>query len=338
MRANDVRSAQLPPLHLSGGGYWDVTQPSRRGEEYGPVARQGRSRAGSCLSPFALAVLVTLLSCGCLFLAGIGVLQWTGGRTNVLILGLDRRPNQGLTVRSDVVMLVTAYPQGPRLALLSIPRDLYIKIPRYGDHRINTAHFWGEREGAGGGPGLAMETVAHNFGVPVNHYVRVDFEGFRAVVDAVGGVDIVVDRAIVDSAYPTDDYGTTRIEIPAGPQRMDGERALQYVRTRRGASDFERAARQQQVLKALMRQMMRPANWPRLPAAFWAVTEHLETNLGPVEMVRLSVTALMVGEDGMEHHVIDRDMTRPWTTPTGGAVLLPRWEMIDPLVEDLFTP
>ncbi len=336
MTAHEVGSPQLPSLHLFGGGHWDVTQPSTRGEEYGPRARERNGRAGSCLSPFALAVFVILLSCGCLFLAGIGVVQWTGGPTNVLILGLDRRPNQGLTVRSDVIMLVTAYPQGPRLGLLSIPRDLYVEIPGYGENRINTAHFWGEREGAGGGPGLAMETVAHNFNVPMNHYVRVDFEGFRAVVDAVGGIDIVVDTAIVDGAYPTDDYGTQRIEIPAGPQRMDGERALQYVRTRRGASDFERAELQQQVFKALMRQMMRPANWTRLPAVFLAVTGHVETNLGPVEMVRLSVTALMVGEDGMEHHVIDRDMTRPWTTPTGGAVLLPRWEMIDPLVEDLF--
>ncbi len=336
MTALNLWSSEPLALQWLRASYGNSRPPGGRGEEYTRVAGQGRRKAGSCLSPFTLALLILLLSCGCLFLAGVGVLQWTGGRTNVLILGLDRRPEQGMMVRSDVVMLVTAQPQGPRLGLLSIPRDLYVEIPRYGDHRINTAHFWGEREGAGGGPGLAMETVAHNFGVSVNHYVRVDFEGFRAVVDAVGGVEIVVDRAIVDSAYPTDDYGTKRIEIPAGPQRMDGERALQYVRTRRGASDFERAERQQQVLKALMRQMMRPANWTRLPAVFLAVTEHVETNLGPVEMVLLSVTALRMGEDGMEHHVIDRDMTRPWTTPTGGAVLLPRWDVIDPLVEDLF--
>ncbi len=298
--------------------------------------RRARRRADSWHSPFILALGIMLLSCGCFLLGGIWLSQSTGARTNVLILGLDRRPEQGFIVRSDVVMLVTACPQTPRLGLLSIPRDLYVEVPRYGNNRINTAHFWGEREAVGGGPDLAMETVVHNFRVPVQHYVRVDFDGFRAVVDAVGGIDVVVEKPIVDNAYPTEDYGTMRIEIPAGPQRMDGERALQYVRTRRGASDFERAARQQQVVMALLRRVVTPQNWPRLPAVVQTVAENVDMNLGPVEILRLSVTVLRVGVDNIEHHVIDRDMTRPWTTPTGGAVLLPRWEMIDPLVQALF--
>jgi LCP family protein required for cell wall assembly len=235
-------------------------------------------------------------------------------------------------------MLVTAQPKGPRLGLLSIPRDLYVDIPGHGESRINTAHFWGERAAAGRGPDLAMETVAANFGVSVRHYVRVDFDAFRAVVDAVGGIDVVVEERIVDNAYPTEDYGTMRIEIPAGQQHMNGERALQYVRSRHGASDFERAARQQKVMTALARRLSAPAGWPRLPVVLWAMVEHVETNLGPVGMTQLAVTALRVGPDGIEHHVIDSDMTRPWTTPTGGAVLLPRWDVINPLVERVFGP
>lgn len=257
-------------------------------------------------------------------------------RTNVLILGLDRRPGQGYTVRSDVLMVATAHPRGPRFGLLSIPRDLYVEIPRVGQSRINTAHFWGEYEAPGSGPDLAMETVATNFGVPVRHYVRIDFEGFRAVVDAVGGIEVVVEERIVDHAYPTDDYGTKRIEISPGPQHMDGEQALQFVRVRHGSSDFERAARQQQVILALVRGLSSPQNWPRLPAVFRAVVANVDMNLGPVEMVRMAATVVRVGPDSIEHEVIDRDMTRPWTTPTGGAVLLPRWEAINPLVEGLF--
>jgi LCP family protein required for cell wall assembly len=277
-----------------------------------------------------------LLSCGCLALAGFWLSQATASRTNVLVLGLDRRPEQGYTVRSDTLMLVTAYPQGPRLGLLSIPRDLYVEIPGYGQSRINTAHFWGERDSPGNGPDLAVKTVAENFGVPVRHYVRVDFDGFRAVVDAVGGIDVTVEERIVDNAYPSEDYGTMRVEIPAGRQHMDGVQALQYVRSRHGASDFERATRQQQVMTALVGRMTAPKNWPRLCSVLLAVVENVETNLGPVEMLQVSVTALRVGADGIEHHVIGRDMTRPWTTSTGGAVLLPRWETIDPLVEELF--
>ncbi|MEA3377557.1 MAG: LCP family protein [Chloroflexota bacterium] len=293
-------------------------------------------RKGSCLSPFVLAVLIIFFSCGCVVLAGVWLVQAAGGRTNVLILGLDRRPEQGYAVRSDTMMLLTAHPKAPHLALLSIPRDLYVEIPGYGQSRINTAHVWGEQGNPGRGPDLAMQTVVHNFGVSVRHYVRVDFEGFRAVVDAVGGIDVTVEEPILDNAYPTADYGTMRIEIPAGPQHMDGERALQYVRSRHGASDFERAARQQQVMIALSRELLTPRNWLRLPAVSRAVLENVETNLGPVEMVQVSVTVLRVGADGMEHRLIDRELTQPWTTPTGGAVLLPRWEAINPLVEELF--
>ncbi len=306
--------------------------------------RATRRKRGFCLSPFVLAVLILAISCGCVGLVGVWASQAARPRTTVLILGLDRRPEQGDAVRSDVLMLVTAHALGrtesapPRLGLLSIPRDLYVEIPGHGKGRINTAHFWGEHEEPGGGPDLAMEAVAASFGVPVHGYVRVDFDAFRAVVDAVGGIDVVVEERIVDDAYPTEDYGTMRIEIPAGPQHMDGERALQYVRSRHGASDFERAARQQKVMMALARRLAVPASWPRLPAVLWAVVEHVETNLGPVGMAQLAVTALRVGPDGIEHHVIDRDMTRPWTTPTGGAVLLPRWDVINPLVERVFGP
>jgi LCP family protein required for cell wall assembly len=317
--------------------YWgseETTKPSGPTVPYTLSPRE--KKKGFRLSPFVLAVLIMLFSCGCLALAGVWLSQVAGPRTDVLVLGLDRRPEQGYVVRSDVLMLVTADPQRPRLGLLSIPRDLYVEIPGYGQSRINTAHFWGERDGRGGGPDLAMETVAENFGVPVRHYLRVDFDGFRAVVDALGGIDVTVEERIVDNAFPTEDYGTTRIEIPAGPQHMDGERALQYVRSRHGASDFERTARQQQVMVALARRLAAPPTWPRLPAVFRAVMRHVDTNLGAVEMVQVAVTAVRVGADGIEHRVIDRDMTQPWTTPTGGAVLLPRWEMIEPVVKDLF--
>jgi LCP family protein required for cell wall assembly len=181
-------------------------------------------------------VLVTLLGRALLT-------EWAANqpRTNTLILGLDRRPDQGTVVRSDTMMVLTTHPPDASVGLLSIPRDLYVEIPGRGTSRINTAHFWGESQAAGNGPLLAMATVEHNFGVPIHHYVRVDFEGFRAVVDAVGGIDIVVEEPIVDDAYPSEDYGTIRIEIPAGPQHMDGETALRYARSRHSSSDFDRA-------------------------------------------------------------------------------------------------
>jgi LCP family protein required for cell wall assembly len=312
----------------------DDTQPTPR------TALLPRRRRRSCLPQLFLAFALLLLVAGGAAIGVYALWQWaaTLPRTNILILGLDRRPEQGYVVRSDTVILATVYPPGPRVALLSIPRDLYVEIPGRGASRINTAHFWGEHEVEGGGPALAMRTVAQDFGVSVHHHVRVDFDGFRAIVDAVGGVDVVVEEPIVDNAYPTEDYGTMRIEIPAGPQHMDGETALRYARSRHGSSDFDRAKRQQQILIALARRLLDPEMWPDLPAVYQVVMDHIDTDLSVGEMMLLAPTLYRVGPDGIEHRVIDREMTQPWTTPTGGAVLLPRWELINPLVQELFTP
>jgi len=164
------------------------------------------------------------------------------------------------------------------------------------------------------------------------------FEGFRAVVNAVGGIDVYVERPIVDDAYPTDDYGTIHIEIPAGLQHMDGETALRYARSRHGSSDFDRLQRQQQVLIALLERLREPGVWPRLPFLYRAVSAYIETDLTTGELITLAPTLYRAASNGIEHHSIDREMTTPWVTPSGGAVLLPRWEAIAPLTQALCLP
>lgn len=278
-------------------------------------------------------------------MAGMGLLGWIvwaevsgARRTNILVLGIDRRPHEGTLVRSDVMMVLTVYPARPQLGVLSIPRDLYVEIPGYGQNRINTAHFWGETESLGRGPRLAMQTVEQNFGVPIHRYIRLDFDGFRRIVDAVGGIDVIVEEPIVDDAYPTEDYGITRIEIPAGLQHMDGETALRYVRSRHGASDFERIERQQQVLLALAERLLAPDTWPRWPTVLLILLDNVDTDLGAGDWMRLAVTLQRVGPENVERRTIDRSMTDPWTTPSGGSVLLPRWDVIRPVIQELFTP
>ncbi len=304
-----------------------------------PIPRTKQRRA-FCLPPLIAALVVFLCILGGPITAGYVLAPWAAAlpRANILVLGLDRRPSEGYVVRSDTMMLVMVYPPGPRVALLSIPRDLYVNVPGYGESRINTAHFWGENAAPGGGPALAMQTVAQNFGVPVHHYVRVDFAAFRAIVDAAGGIDVVVEQPIVDNAYPTDDYGVMRIEIPAGPQHMDGETALRYARSRHGSSDFERAERQQQILTTLARRLLDPAAWPRLPLVYIAVVEHVDTDLAFWNLLLLAPTLLRMGADGIERYAITREMTEPLTTDSGGAVLAPCWEAIRPLIQELFTP
>jgi LCP family protein required for cell wall assembly len=327
------RNRRYDPLADTQPSPW-VTVPSSPAPTL--VGRPRRSRISRRLP----LLMLLLSSIGGLAVAGyvLWIFSGTLPRTNLLILGLDRRPEQGYVVRSDTMVLATVHPAGPDIALLSLPRDLYVQIPGYDTNRINTAHFWGENEFPGNGPSLAMQTVSLNLGVTTDKYVRVDFDGFRAVIDAAGGIDITVDEPIVDDAYPTPDYGTMRIEIPAGAQHMDGETALRYARSRHGSSDFDRAERQQQVLIGLVRRLVKPSTWPRLPAVLVAVKDNVDSNLTLGEMLLMAPTLYRVGPDGIQHHVIDRQMTQPWTTPTGGAVLLPQWEAIGPLVHELFTP
>jgi LCP family protein required for cell wall assembly len=258
------------------------------------------------------------------------------GRTNVLVLGLDRRPGEGDIARADAIMVVTADPRSPVAGLLSIPRDLYLIIPEQGENRINTAHVFAEMEEPGTGPSRTAAAVTRNFGIPIDGWVRLDFQGFVTMIDAMGGVEIDVPERIIDNAYPTEDYGTMTIDIPAGRQQMDGERALQYVRSRHSSSDFDRAERQQQLVGALLAQLSRPASWLRFPSVWRAFDDSVDKDLGFLDLLRLGLAVVRVGPGKIDHLVIDDELVTPYTTEAGAAVLAPRWELIQPKVEALF--
>jgi LCP family protein required for cell wall assembly len=260
-----------------------------------------------------------------------------GPRTNILLLGLDQRPDQGAFVsRTDTMILMTVNPNDPYVGLLSIPRDLYVTLPNGSVGRINTAHFFAEAEEAGTGPRAAMETVRSNFGLDVHRYVRIDFVGFVRIVDALGGIQIDVPAPLVDSEYPTEDYGVETVSFEAGPQHMNGEQALAYARIRHGSSDFQRAERQQSVIQALISRLLQPGAWIRFPLLVVAVSQAVDTNLGPLDMLRLLPTLLRVGPSGLDRKVIEGNMVQPFTTENGGSVQLPVWENINPVLLEMF--
>ena len=282
--------------------------------------------------------LMTLVLALCLMgLLAYGLLSLQSP-TNILILGIDRRPGEGNAVRTDTMLLVHTDLSSRRLVLLSIPRDLWVTIPGKGEERINTAHLFGELDMPGNGPARAAETVTYNLGVPVHHTLRLDFYAFDKVIDAAGGIDVDVPTPIIDDAYPTEDYGTMRIEIPAGPQHMDGETALQYARSRHSSSDFDRAARQQQILVALVKKLITPSGLFLAPRVYQAFKDTVETDMSLRDLARLALAWQRSGEDGLQKIVIDRELTTPFRTAQGAAVLLPRWELIHPLVQEQFGP
>jgi LCP family protein required for cell wall assembly len=257
------------------------------------------------------------------------------GRVTILLLGIDARDklNEGAS-RTDVMTLVTIDPISKTAALLSIPRDLYVPLPGYNEQqRINTAYFWGEVNGLpSGGPGFAEETVTYNFGIPLQRYAVIDFEGFKKIVDAVGGVEIDVPQEIVDYEYPTPDYGTEVLQIPAGLVHMDGELALKYVRTRHGDSDFGRLQRQQQVMLAIRDKAVSIGSINRVPEVLNAVSDSLQTDLTLPEILSLAKKWSQIPRENIHNYRIDETMIQPYVTPQGGQVLLPDREKIAVLV------
>jgi LCP family protein required for cell wall assembly len=222
--------------------------------------------------------------------------------------------------------------------MLSIPRDLYVNVPGYAQQRINAAYVLGELEGAGRGNMLAIQTVEENLGVAVQRTVRVNFQGFVAIIDAAGGVTINVETPIIDYEYPTPDYGTMVVAFDAGEQHMDGERALQYARIRHGSTDMARSRRQQQVIQAFIQQIISPVNWLRLPSIYRAFVAHVETDLILLDVLRLGPAVLWVGPDHIDHRVFDDSMATSATTGSGASVLEPNWPAIEEAVSEMFYP
>jgi LCP family protein required for cell wall assembly len=292
-----------------------IIKPGRSAPDQVPLLVEAPPRrrrlAGALLRGALLfAILMALL---------IGV-AWAlaPARVSVLVLGSDARPDElqrGERGRTDTVMVVVAARPPVGTAVISLPRDLWVPIPGFGEERINTAY-------AFGGPDVARRTVGEVVGVRLDRYLLIGLQGVRDIVDAAGGVVIDVETPIYDAAYPTDDYGTTVVNIPAGRQRMDGETALRYARTRHQDSDFGRIARQQRVLVALRSTMLQPLNWWRIPAVLEAVRRSVRTDLGPFDLAALALSALGSSNEP-ERLVIDETLAQPFSGADGAFLLSP---------------
>jgi LCP family protein required for cell wall assembly len=162
----------------------------------------------------------------------------------ILLIGSDHRQRGGDGSRSDTVMLARIQPTRHRIALLSIPRDLYVSIPGHGHDRINMAyHYGGER--------LLTRVVRDTLGLEIDHFVEVDFHGFKDIVQTLGGVWFPVDRRYFNKNVGTAETNYANIDLQPGYQKLDGAQALAFARYRHDDNDFVRAARQQLLLRVV---------------------------------------------------------------------------------------
>jgi LCP family protein required for cell wall assembly len=180
--------------------------------------------------------------------------QGSGPVARTLVIGgLDTRDEAG-PQNTDVLILARIDTQTGNLRAISIPRDLYVTIPGLGVDKINRAFDLGQRsdDDWDAGADLLGATIDRNFGVTVDGTVLTTFDGFSAVIDAVGGVEVVNPYDVYDAEYPTEDFGTKEIFYRAGPLHLNGDEALEFCRTRHQDTDGGRVMRQQLVLRALL--------------------------------------------------------------------------------------
>lgn len=213
--------------------------------------------------------------------------------TRVIILGVDRRADD--VGRSDTLMVASVREEDEKGALLSLPRDTRVDIKGYGYDKLNHAYAYGGHE-------LSKSTVEQLLGVPIDRYIIIDTKAFERIVDAVGGVDIDVEKRMYYED-PWDDNGGLVIDLYPGEQHMDGQRAIQYVRYRDGEGDLGRIRRQQKFMKALLAQVLSPDILPRLPVLAEEIRGAVETDMSLKEFI--SFAALL---EAVRSHGLDTEM------------------------------
>lgn len=257
---------------------------------------------------------------------------------NILIVGSDER-HPDRPWRSDVIMVAAVDFANREVGIVSFPRDLWVRIPTVGENRINTATFWGtlNKYPDGGGIGLLADTIESNFGIRIDHYMKINFESFKDAVDALGGIDVVVDCPIA-GRFPTQPGSTHLVykTLQPGTYHMDGFFALRYVRERKSTSDVDRNRRQQRVLIALRNRAREVNIIPRLPALYDAMRSSIETDLGLTDLLALGRLGIQIDSENAHGFTIGFKETKSWRTPSGAAVLLPRMDMINNRIQHLF--
>lgn len=258
----------------------------------------------------------------------------------VLLLGLDARPGEGMRARSDALMLVRIDPQRGDVGVLSMPRDLWLNIPGYGESKVNAAFYQGEiAQPNGGGMALAKQTIGDAFNLPIDYSVVIDFAGFRSLIDALGGITVDVPKEIYDGQFPTEDYGYTVAHFLPGPQQMDGATALVYARTRHPDSDFERIKRQQLVLLGIANKIKERGALQNLHEADQmtaALTPYIQTDMPPDLVVSMLWNMREIDSAKVRRYTVDGSML--WETSVNGAyALVPQQGVLPALGQKLLT-
>ena len=267
-------------------------------------------------------------------------IPWDGAnRVTILVMGLDYRDWEGEgPSRTDTMMLLTLDPVSRTAGILSIPRDLWVNIPGFDYGKINTAYYLGELYNlAGGGPGLAIQTVEEMLGVDINYYAQVDFSAFENFINEIGGVEVNVPYEI--TVDPIGPHNT--VTLQPGVQTLDGPTALAYARNRETfGADFDRADRQQQVVLAMFDQITSLGRLPKLiansPIIYNNLRNGIHTNLNLKDTISLAWTVAQTPRENIKQGLIGPNEVTMSMSPDGMDILLPDMDAVRIVRDQVF--
>lgn len=215
-------------------------------------------------------------------------------KATVMIMGVDEREDD--VGRSDTLMIATLDPDKNQAAILSVPRDTRVKIRGYGFDKINAAYAYGGRK-------LTQETIENLLNTHIDHYIKINVHGFTKIIDALGGIDIDVEKRMYYED-PWDDDGGLYIDLQPGMQHMDGKTAITYVRYRDEEGDIGRIKRQQNFMKAVMDKLVSPTIIPKLPSIVSAVSDSVETDMSVSELLSFLGTLQEAKDNGLKSDMV----------------------------------
>jgi LCP family protein required for cell wall assembly len=278
---------------------------------------------------------------------------WDGReRLNILLIGSDEQRGGHNT---DTLITVSIDPVTKQVAMFSLPRDTVdVPVPpgparsvwgRSYRNKINSffinnrrrADLWPGNDRTRGYNGLKA-VIGELYDLDIRYFVEVNFDGFRKVVDAIGGVTINVQVPVVDDTFPGSTGRTQRLYIPSGLQHMDGEQALRYARSRHTSTDFDRGARQQRVLLSLQQQADPRTLIPRLPELVEALKRAVRTDIPLDQLDELLGLASEVDTANIRSYVFAPPLYSQDTCQDArGCVVIPKIQRIKEAVKTAFT-
>lgn len=278
-------------------------------------------------------------------------------RINILLLGMGGKKHEGGYL-TDTLILASLEPSTKKVAMISIPRDLAVPVEGMGLQKINSINAYAENKESGSGGIAISQAVSDLLNIPIDYYIRIDFEGFINVIDEIGGVTVEVENSFDDYSYPVSgreddpnyDSRYEHLHIEKGQQDMDGDLALKFARSRHAAgiegSDFARARRQQKIIEAVkdevisVNMLLRPITINNIVNQ---MQDHVSTNLKVWEMLKLWNTFKDIKNENIINKVLNNSSSGllvDSVSPAGAYVLIPRsgdFSEIQYLVNSVFS-